>query len=179
MDIADRLALPHVIKQFIAEHHGTMLMEFFYRDAERRAQAGGGPPPVEAEYRYPGPKPHSLETALVMLADAAEGATRSLSEHTADKLQATVHEMVMKRLLDGQLDRSGLTLNDLHKIEETLTKTLLSVYHGRVSYPPQPEAGGTAEGGEAGRQAGAGGDPSAKVGSARTSGSQTPAAGPL
>jgi len=178
MDIADRLALPHVIKQFIAEHHGTMLMEFFYRDAERRAQAGSGPPPVEAEYRYPGPKPHSLETAIVMLADAAEGATRSLTEHTADKLQATVHEMVMKRLLDGQLDRSGLTLNDLHKIEETLTKTLLSVYHGRVSYPPQAEAGGTAEGGEPSRQPGAGGDPAAKAGGARASGSQTPAAGP-
>lgn len=178
MDIADRLALPHVIKQFIAEHHGTMLMEFFYRDAERRAQAGGGPPPVEAEYRYPGPKPHSLETAIVMLADAAEGATRSLAEHTADKLQATVHEMVMKRLLDGQLDRSGLTLNDLHKIEGTLTKTLLSVYHGRVSYPPQPEAGAAAEGGEASRPPGDGGDPSAKAGSARTGGSQTPAAGP-
>jgi len=178
MDIADRLALPHVIKQFIAEHHGNMMMEFFYREAARRAQGLAGPPPSEAEYRYAGPKPHSLETAIVMLADAAEGATRSLSEHSAEKLQATVHEMVMKRLLDGQLDRSGLTLNDLHKIEGTLTKTLLSVYHGRVSYPPQTDAGGTAGGGAAEGEPGAGGDPSSNAGSARTGGPQTPAAGP-
>ena len=178
MEIAERVALPHVIKQFIAEHHGTMLMEYFHRDAARRARESGTPPPSEAEYRYPGPQPHSLETAIVMLSDAAEGATRSLTEHTADKVQATVHEMIMRRLLDGQLDRSGLTLNDLHKIEETLTKTLLSVYHGRVSYPPETEAGGTVGGAGAGDTPGAGGDLSPGEGSARTGGSQTPTAGP-
>jgi len=72
-----------------------------------------------------------------MLADTVEGTARSLKDPTAPKIQATVHEMVMKRLLDGQLDESGLTLSDLHRIEEALTKTLASVYHGRVPYPSE------------------------------------------
>ncbi len=135
LEMADRLGLPPVIKRFIQEHHGTTLVEYFYREAERRKTEEGGDAPKEEDYRYPGPKPQSPETAIVMLADAVEGATRSLKEHTPAKIKATVHEMVMKRLLDGQLDSSGLTLSDLHRIEETLTKTLLSVYHGRVPYP--------------------------------------------
>jgi hypothetical protein len=164
LEMAERLSLPHVIRQFIAEHHGTMLMEYFYRDAQRRAQESGTERPTEADYRYPGPKPHSLETAIVMLADAAEGATRSLTDHSAEKVEATVHEMVMRRLLDGQLDRSGLTLSELHKVEETLTKTLLSVYHGRLSYPPEAEAGGTAAAAGAGALSGAEGGTSPAAG---------------
>jgi len=138
-EMADRLGLPPVIKDFIAEHHGTTLMEFFYHEARQQAQGAGGDPPDESDYRYGGPKPRSPETAIVMLADAAEGATRSLKEQTATRIGTTVHDMMMKRLLDGQLDNCSLTLNDLHKIEETLTKTLLSVYHGRVSYPSRDE----------------------------------------
>ena len=138
-EMANRLGLPPVIKDFIAEHHGTTLMEFFYHEAKQQAQGAGEDPPDESDYRYGGPKPRSPETAIVMLADAAEGATRSLKEQTATRIGTTVHDMVMRRLLEGQLDNSSLTLNDLHKIEETLTKTLLSVYHGRVSYPSQDE----------------------------------------
>ena len=112
------------------------------RRAERNARAArsrraGGEAPLEADYRYPGPKPRSPETAVVMLADTVEGTARSLKEPTAPKIQTTVHEMIMKRLLDGQMDSSGLTLSDLYKIEEALTKTLLSVYHGRVPYPSE------------------------------------------
>ncbi|MBE3070661.1 MAG: HDIG domain-containing protein [Planctomycetes bacterium] len=140
LEMADRLALPPIIRSFIAEHHGTTLMEYFYHEARRQAEAAGTDVPDESEYRYPGPKPHSPETAIVMLADGVEGATRSLKERTATRVGATVRDMVMKRLLSGQLDDSGLALNDLRKVEETLTKTLLSVYHGRVPYPGQREA---------------------------------------
>ena len=154
LDMADRLSLPPIIRQFIAEHHGTTLLEFFYRQAVRKAAAGGGPPPDELEYRYPGPKPRSRETAIVMLADAVEGATRSQADRSAPKVQATVHEIVMKRLLDGQLDTSGLTLTDLKTIEETLTKTLLSVYHGRIAYPADRRA--HPAGGEKGETTGVG-----------------------
>jgi hypothetical protein len=143
LEMADRLDLPRVIRQFIAEHHGTSLLEYFYREAQRQAEASGATPPAEADYRYEGPKPRSPETAIVMLADVVEGATRSLADRTAAKIGATVHEMIMRRLLDGQLDRSGLTLSDIHKIGETLTKVLLSVYHGRVPYPPEREVGDT------------------------------------
>ena len=140
-EMADRLGLPPVIKDFINEHHGTTLMEFFYHEAKQQTQEAGEDPPDESDYRYGGPKPRTPETAIVMLADAAEGATRSLKEQTATRIGTTVHDMIMKRLLDGQLDNCSLTLKDLHKIEEALTKTLLSVYHGRVSYPSQDEAG--------------------------------------
>jgi cyclic-di-AMP phosphodiesterase PgpH len=145
LEMADRLGLPRYIRQFIAEHHGTTVMEYFYHEAEVQAERTGGEPPHDTDYRYPGPKPRSRETAIVMLADTVEGTTRALKDPTAARVQATVHEMVMKRLMDGQLDQSGLTLSDLHKIDETLTKALLSVYHTRVPYPtdrPVPEASG-------------------------------------
>jgi len=139
-EMADRLGLPAIIKDFIAEHHGTTLMEYFHHEASRQAEGTGAEPPDENDYRYPGPKPRRPETAIVMLADAVEGAARSLKDRTAGKIKAAVHDMVRKRLLDGQLDDSGLTMNDLNRIEETLTKTLLSVYHGRIAYPGQREA---------------------------------------
>jgi len=145
LEMADRLGLPRYIRQFIAEHHGTTVTEYFYHEAEVQAERMGSEPPHDTDYRYPGPKPRSRETAIVMLADTVEGTTRALKDPTAARVQATVHEMVMKRLMDGQLDQSGLTLSDLHKIDETLTKALLSVYHTRVPYPtdrPVPEASG-------------------------------------
>lgn len=170
-EMADRLGLPPVIKDFIAEHHGTTLMEFFYHEAKQQAQGAGGDPPDESDYRYGGPKPRSPETAIVMLADAAEGATRSLKEQTATRIGTTVHDMMMKRLLDGQLDNCSLTLNDLHKIEETLTKTLLSVYHGRVSYPSQDE--GEESEGDAAAEA----EPNASDADAPRKNPEAPAAG--
>ncbi len=138
--LADQLGLPPIIKRFIAEHHGTSLMEQFYREAVRQAAAAGQKPPAEVEYRYAGPKPRSRETAIVMLADAVEGATRSLADRSAPKTSATVHDIIMKRLMDGQLDSSGLTLMDLRTIEDTLTKRLVSVYHSRPAYPADRRA---------------------------------------
>jgi hypothetical protein len=158
LDMADRLGLPPVIKQFIAEHHGTCLTEYFYREAVRQAAQAKRDPPPESNYRYPGPKPRSRETAIVMLADAAEGLTRSLADRSPPKVGAAVHDIIMKRLLDGQLDASGLTLTDLHAVEETLTKTLLSVYHARTVYPADRRP---AEAGDSGAR-GDSGTPSAK-----------------
>jgi len=147
LEMADRLGLPPIIKNFITEHHGTTLVEYFYREAGRREEARGGEAPAEEDYRYPGPKPQSVETAIVMLADAVEGACRSHKEPTAAKIKATVHEMIMKRLLDSQLDSCGMTLSDLHRVEDTLTKTLLSVYHGRIPYPADKAAAEGDQGG--------------------------------
>jgi len=152
-EMADRFGLPPMIHDFIAEHHGTTLMEYFYHQACRQAEGSGQDPPDENDFRYPGPKPRRAETAIVMLADAVEGATRSLKDRTAGKIKATVHDMAMKRLLDGQLDDSGLTMNDLTRIEEALTKALVSVYHGRIQYPGQREAAEAARAEEAGKAA--------------------------
>ena len=78
--------------------------------------------------------------AVLMIVDACEGASRSLSEPTPKRLERLVHEIAMKRLLDGQFDESGLTLTELHLVEESLTKSLIAMYHGRVKYPEQRSA---------------------------------------
>ena len=85
LEMAGRVGLPPILKQFIAEHHGTTQMAYFWREAVRRQKAEGGPVPRESDYRYAGPKPRSRETALVMLADAVEGATRSQDDRSAAK----------------------------------------------------------------------------------------------
>jgi cyclic-di-AMP phosphodiesterase PgpH len=102
------------------------------------------------QYRYPGPKPRSREVAVVMLADAVESAARAMADPTASRLENLVHELAMKRLLDGQFDECDLTMRELELIERSLTKTMLGIYHGRIAYPsttpsqsssPVPEVG--------------------------------------
>ncbi len=136
LDLADQYDLPKVVRPFIAEHHGTTVIEYFYHEA---LQDAGGEEISDAEFRYPGPKPASRETAILMLADGCEGATRALKDFSPNKIEDKVHEIVLKRLLDGQLDESGLTLNDVTTVEHSLTKSLISVYHGRIAYPEPDE----------------------------------------
>lgn len=135
LEIAREYSLPKVLHQFIGEHHGTTLVEFFYHlDSQQRADAGLEPAP-DVTFRYPGPKPHSKESAILMLADAAESATRALSEPTVGRIEAQVHHIVRKRVEDGQLDDCLLTFRELHQVEASLTKSLWAMYHGRIKYP--------------------------------------------
>jgi membrane-associated HD superfamily phosphohydrolase len=92
------------------------------------------------QYRYPGPKPRSKEVAIVMLADAVESATRAMKEWTPNRIETLVHELAMKRLLDGQFDECELTIRELDRIEQAMVKTLLGIYHGRIAYPAAPAA---------------------------------------
>ncbi|MBN2584714.1 MAG: HDIG domain-containing protein [Planctomycetes bacterium] len=131
LDMAEQYGLPRVINAFIAEHHGTTVIEYFYYEALKTSDG----PIDETEFRYPGPRPQSKETAILMLADSCEGAVRSIKEPTPPKIEDRVHQIVMKRLLDGQLDESGLSLNEVRTIEQSLTKSLISVHHGRIAYP--------------------------------------------
>ncbi len=124
--------LPGVIRQFIQQHHGTMLVEYFYHQA---CQERGLTDVSEDEYRYPGPKPRTRESVVVMISDAVESATRAMNEPHASRIESLVHELVMKRLLDGQFDEADVTFQELALIEKSLVKTLLSVYHGRLAYP--------------------------------------------
>jgi putative nucleotidyltransferase with HDIG domain len=133
VELAEEYGLPAVIRQFIETHHGTTLIEYFY--VEARKKAGDDIPPAESEFRYPGPRPQSKEAAIVMLADSVEGAVRAQTEITPTKIETVVHNMAMKRLQDGQFDECELTLKELSKIEETLSKSLAAHYHGRVAYP--------------------------------------------
>lgn len=135
IDLAEQYSLPRALRRFIAEHHGTTLVEYFYREAANRQAAEGMREPSETEFRYPGPKPRSKETAILMLCDAVEGAVRAMSEPTAGRIESTVHHIAMKRLMDGQLDECSMTLKDLRRVEDSLTRSLIAIYHGRISYP--------------------------------------------
>ncbi len=141
VELARQYNLPKPIIDLIAEHHGTTLVEYFFRRAEERSQADpNGEEVDEQTYRYPGPKPSTRESAVMMLADAAESASRTLTEPTPARIASLVHDLAMKRLLDGQFEECGLTLEDLGLVEQSLVKSLTAVYHGRVKYPDQRTA---------------------------------------
>jgi putative nucleotidyltransferase with HDIG domain len=135
-DLARQHSLPQSIIDFIEQHHGTTLVEYFYRQAAKQSSTNpNGSPVDESSFRYPGPKPQSKETAVLMLADACESASRALADPSPARLESLVHDIALKRLLDGQFEECGLSLQELHIIEDTLVKSLTAVYHGRVKYP--------------------------------------------
>jgi hypothetical protein len=134
VEMAKEYNLPTSLLPFIQQHHGTTLVEYFYHRACDNASPDE-PKISDTQFRYPGPKPKSKEIAIVMLADAVESATRAMSEPTASRIEALVHELAMKRLTDGQFDECDMTMRDLERIERSLCKTLLSFYHGRIAYP--------------------------------------------
>jgi hypothetical protein len=136
VEMAKVYNLPRVLVHFIHQHHGTTLMEYFYHQACKQQSASGEAAAVdESEFRYPGPKPRTREAVIVMIADAVESATRAMAERNASRVEALVHDLIMKRMLDGQFDESNMTFHELRLIERSLVKTLLSVYHGRLAYP--------------------------------------------
>jgi len=140
-DLARQHGLPQTVIDFIQQHHGTTLVEYFYRQASQQSEANPDAAEVEeSDFRYPGPKPQTREAAVMMLADAVESASRTLVEPTPSRIRDLVEEIAMKRLLDGQFDESNLTLSELHTIEESLVKSMTAVYHGRVKYPNQQTA---------------------------------------
>jgi putative nucleotidyltransferase with HDIG domain len=140
-ELARQYNLPRPIVDLISEHHGTTLVEYFYRRAtERQQHDPNGTEIDEQTYRYPGPKPSTRESAVLMLSDAVESASRALTEPTPARIASLVHDLAMKRLLDGQFDECGLTLEELELIEQSLVKSLTAVYHGRVKYPDQRTA---------------------------------------
>lgn len=135
-DLARQHHLPKPIIDFIEQHHGTTLVEFFYRREAKRLETDPDAGDLdESTFRYPGPKPQTKETAVMMLADVVESASRALVEPTPARIESLVHDMAMKRLLDGQFNECGLTLQELRIIEDSLVKSLTAVYHGRVKYP--------------------------------------------
>lgn len=141
VELARQYNLPQPIIDLIAEHHGTTLVEYFFRRAEERSHSDpNGAEVDEQTYRYPGPKPSTRESAVMMLSDAVESASRTLTEPTPSRIANLVHELALKRLLDGQFDECGLTLEELGIIEQSLVKSLTAVYHGRVKYPDQRTA---------------------------------------
>jgi putative nucleotidyltransferase with HDIG domain len=128
--------LPQEIIDFIPMHHGTMLMTFFYEKAKKLY----GEEKVNIdEYRYPGPKPNTKETVIVMLADGCESAVRSIQEPDTFKIGNLIEGILQNRVESGQLDESPITFSDLHKIEKAFLNILIGQYHKRIRYPKQDE----------------------------------------
>lgn len=169
MEIARKNNLPRSLRHFIEGHHGTTLVEYFYRRAVEKAtekadksgekageksleRASARPEtaadaektrvieadddrlPSEVDYRYPGPRPRTKEVAITMLSDAVESATRTLAEPTPARIDALVRELANRRLVDGQFDECDLTLRELSMICDSISKSVASIYHGRVRY---------------------------------------------
>jgi putative nucleotidyltransferase with HDIG domain len=133
---AEEAGLPPAIINVISEHHGTGLISFFYQEA---IKSDGHKVLAEDDFRYPGPKPRSKVSAIVMLADAVESASRSLDEPTPTNIRSMVEKIVAARLADGQLDECDLTLAEIHVVKESLIKALSSIFHIRPTYPEDAE----------------------------------------
>lgn len=144
MELAREYRLPQGVQHFVESHHGTTLVEYFYHRAKKQAEAKREDDeieeshlPNEIEYRYPGPKPRTKEAAVLMVCDAVESATRAMSEPTPARIENLVRTIANKRLLDGQFDDCELTLKELTTIVESVSRTLASMYHGRIAYPTE------------------------------------------
>ncbi|HCV00144.1 MAG TPA: hypothetical protein DGL25_02995 [Dehalococcoidia bacterium] len=132
MDLARRRRLPALVGDFIPQHHGTRLVEFFYHKALERGE-------TDSEvYRYPGPRPQAKEQAIVMLADSCEALVRASQPETYEEIDELVNGVFAERLAEGQLDECDITMRELQVVAASFRSTLRAVYHPRIEYPEAP-----------------------------------------
>ena len=137
IELARQNKLPQELIDFIPMHHGTTTSTFFYEKAKNLY----GEENVKMEdYKYPGPKPNTKETAIVMLADGCESAVRSITEPDAQKVENMINNIFNSRLKEGQLDEAPITFKDITKMKEAFLSILISQHHRRIKYPKQEEA---------------------------------------
>ena len=129
--LAKEYHIPDVIQDFIIQHHGDSLASYFYNQA---VQQEGIENVKEEQFRYTGPKPNTKETAILMIADAVESASRTLKDHSQEELDTLINKIIKDRLNDNQLSDSPLTLKDIKVIAATLSRVLRSVFHKRIKY---------------------------------------------
>ena len=129
--LAKEYHIPEVIQDFIIQHHGDSLASYFYNQA---VQQEGIENVKEEQFRYTGPRPNTKETAILMIADAVESASRTLKDHSQEELDALINKIIKDRLNDNQLSDSPLTLKDIKVIAATLSRVLRSVFHKRIKY---------------------------------------------
>lgn len=126
--------IPEPVVEFAYTHHGTQVVEFFWH----KCKAAGNPRGLTQEYfRYPGMKPQTKETAILMLVDSIEAASRTIFPPEQKKFEEMIQRVVFTKLGAGQLDESGLTLEDLRIVSTRMATTLVNLYHGRIKYPWQ------------------------------------------
>jgi putative nucleotidyltransferase with HDIG domain len=134
LDLARKYDLPKSVQDIIGQHHNSSLTAYFYNQAQEES---GSEQIDEANFRYPGPKPHSREAAIVMLADAAEAAVRSDHPQDEKEIDSLVHQIIQQRLVAGELSECDLTLLDLDRIRDSFVVILQGIFHPRIPYPKQ------------------------------------------
>ncbi len=133
LELAEEHGLPQSIRDLIAQHHGTTVIEYFYE----RAVELGDRSVREEDFRYNGPRPQTKEAGILMLADSVEAAARTLAERTPSRMRQLVHKIIQQKFTTGELDECALTLRDLLKIEDSFIRVLMGVLHSRMAYPWQ------------------------------------------
>ncbi|MCP4569966.1 MAG: HDIG domain-containing protein [FCB group bacterium] len=133
--LGEDAGLPDAVLNFIEEHHGTTRMSYFYN----KAMEMGMPAENEDEFRYPGPKPQTKETAIVMLADSTEAASRTLDNPTSARIRNLIQRLINDKFSSGELTQCDLTLKDLNDIREAFVTILIGVFHQRIAYPKKEE----------------------------------------
>jgi hypothetical protein len=129
--------IPEPVVEFCYTHHGTQVVEYFWH----KCRSQGNPKGLSEDYfRYPGMKPQTKETAILMLVDSIEAASRTVSPPELEKFEEMIRRIVFAKLASGQLDESGLSLEDLRVLTSRVASTLVNMAHGRVRYPWQREA---------------------------------------
>ena len=130
--LANKHELPRVIKDFILEHHGKGITKYFYNTAVNNSD--GGEVDIES-FRYPGPNPRSRETAILMMADAVEAASRSLKDYSTSSINTLVDKIVDSQIADGLFKESPISFEDVETVKNTFKKRLATIYHSRIAYP--------------------------------------------
>ena len=144
LQLASQYGLPKIVSDFIPMHHGTTRVEYFYRMALKDAEVNGGKV-EESAFRYPGPKPNTKETGILMICEAIEAAVRSIKNPDIFKIETMINKIINQRIEDGQLDECPLTLSELNKIKGSVNGTtgmlpvLRGIYHIRIEYPDEPK----------------------------------------
>jgi membrane-associated HD superfamily phosphohydrolase len=125
------LHLPKEVLAIVEQHHGTSVIQYFYN----RAVSEKGEENVNIDdYSHTGPKPRSKEAAIVMLADSAEAATRTIKKPTAAKLEKFIWDLIMERFKNGELNETELTLKDLETVKNIFVQVLTGYFHSRIEY---------------------------------------------
>jgi cyclic-di-AMP phosphodiesterase PgpH len=131
--LAQEAGLPDAVAAFIPEHHGTTEITYFLDRAKKSGDGGSGT--QAGDYTYPGPKPHSAETAITMLADSVEAALRVLEDLTPKKIEEVVNHIVRNKLNAGQLDEAPMTLRQIDQAKQEFLRIITGMYHNRIDYP--------------------------------------------
>jgi hypothetical protein len=132
VELARKHKIPEQIIDFIRTHHGTKMVEYFYRMSLKEKNRDE----IDLrEFTYPGPIPFNRETCVLMMADAVEAASRSIKEPDEKKLSELVDKIIQSQLDQGQFDNSNITMRDINKVKKLFKKRLMSIYHVRIEYP--------------------------------------------